>query len=111
MNKFSIVDDLNVWEIMYLIIKSQAFYGTSLHGVITAMSFGVPHYCINKNISKLTSFLETWSVEPYTQPLQVVDIFNSFNEHDTMNLIALKKSVDKAQSLIFNSLQEVSNLL
>ncbi|MBE8890352.1 polysaccharide pyruvyl transferase family protein [Klebsiella grimontii] len=110
-NKFSIVDDLNVWEIMYLIIKSQAFYGTSLHGVITAMSFGVPHYCINKNISKLTSFLETWSVEPYTQPLQVVDIFNSFNEHDTMNLIALKKSVDKAQSLIFNSLQEVSNLL
>ncbi len=48
--KYFLENDLNVWEIMYLIIKSEAFYGTSLHGVITAMSFGVPHYCINKKL-------------------------------------------------------------
>ena len=57
--KFLLLDNLNVWEIMYVISRSKAFFGTSLHGVITAMSFLVPHYSINDSIEKLTSFLQT----------------------------------------------------
>ncbi|WP_312779282.1 polysaccharide pyruvyl transferase family protein, partial [Escherichia coli] len=54
--------ELNIWEIMYFLSHSQSFYGTSLHGIITAMSFGVPHFCIDKRIEKITSFVQTWSV-------------------------------------------------
>lgn len=45
-----LLKNLTVWEIMYIIAVSSGFYGTSLHGVITAMSFCVPHFCINSDI-------------------------------------------------------------
>ncbi|MBK0714552.1 polysaccharide pyruvyl transferase family protein [Klebsiella aerogenes] len=109
-SKFFLEDDLNVWEIMYLIVKSQAFYGTSLHGVITAMSFRVPHYCINKNIAKLTSFLETWSVYPYNKPIYISEIPETL-ENSKTSLDELDKAVIKAQSLIFESISDFSKML
>nr|BAT24210.1 pyruvyl transferase [Klebsiella sp. SW4] len=109
-DKYFLEDDLNVWEIMYLIIKSQAFYGTSLHGVITAMSFGVPHYCINKKIAKLTSFLETWSVAPYNKPLHVSEISDSL-QNAKSSLPELDVAVNKAQRIIFESLSDFSKIL
>lgn len=108
--KYFLENDLNVWEIMYLIIKSEAFYGTSLHGVITAMSFGVPHYCINKKIAKLTSFLETWSVSPYNKPLHISEISNSLMDSKS-SLPELDMAVNKAQRIIFESLSELSKIL
>ncbi|WP_416262565.1 polysaccharide pyruvyl transferase family protein [Gibbsiella quercinecans] len=72
--KLLLLNDLTVWEIMYVIATSSGFYGTSLHGVITAMSFGVPHFCINSDIKKLVSFLETWSVAPFTKPISGTEI-------------------------------------
>lgn len=115
-NKFIVLDDLNVWEIMYLIIKSNAFYGTSLHGVITAMSFGIPHFCINEKISKLTSFLNTWSVLPYSKPLKVDGIHNSFLGLQDLKYrgevdAELNDAVKSAQKIIFNSLEDISDLL
>ncbi|QNK08296.1 polysaccharide pyruvyl transferase family protein [Enterobacter sp. JUb54] len=109
-NKYFLEDDLNVWEIMYLIIKSQAFYGTSLHGVITAMSFRVPHYCINKNIAKLTSFLDTWSVSPYNKPIHISEISSTL-ENSHASIDDLDKAVIKAQSIIFESISDFSKIL
>ncbi|HDH7823204.1 TPA: polysaccharide pyruvyl transferase family protein [Raoultella planticola] len=109
-NKYFLENDLNVWEIMYIIIKSQAFYGTSLHGVITAMSFGVPHYCINKNIAKLTSFLETWSVAPYNKPLRISDIYDSL-QNSKASVSELNAAVGNAQRIIFDSLSDLSKTL
>lgn len=66
--------NLNVWEIMYIIKHADYYMGTSLHGVITAMSFGKPHFGINKSIQKLDAFLTDWSVAPYNQCYSVADI-------------------------------------
>ncbi len=52
-----IFDDLSLWEIMYLIARSEAFYGTSLHGVITAMSLRCLIIALIV-ILKLVSFLK-----------------------------------------------------
>lgn len=106
-----ILDDLNVWEIMYIIANSKAFYGTSLHGVITAMSFLVPHFSINKKIAKLTSFVKTWSVYPYNTPIEITDISNTISKMDDYSDIELRIAVEKAQGIIYKSLDEVSNLL
>lgn len=106
-----LLKDLTVWEIMYVIAKSRAFYGTSLHGVITAMSFCIPHFCINDEIMKLVSFLETWSVAPYNSPLHVDQI------SDTLELVLkgapkeLNDAVSHAQDLIFHSLDDVAAIL
>jgi hypothetical protein len=66
--------ELNVWEIMYLIKHADFYMGTSLHGVITAMSFGKPHFGINKAIQKLDAFLADWSIPPFDHCYSVSDI-------------------------------------
>ncbi|WP_371375751.1 polysaccharide pyruvyl transferase family protein [Thalassotalea aquiviva] len=66
--------NLNIWEIMYLIKHSECYIGTSLHGVITAMSFGIPHFGINPKVGKLDSFLKDWSFFPFNRCYSVQDI-------------------------------------
>lgn len=107
----TLLDELNVWEIMYVISKSKAFYGTSLHGVITAMSFGIPHYCINSDIKKLTSFLKTWSISPFNEPLELDGVYKSLEFIDGYDNTHLIRSVEYTQELIISSLNEIVNIL
>lgn len=42
--------------------RNAEFYtGTSLHGTITAMAYGIPYYPFKKSISKLGAYLGAWS--------------------------------------------------
>jgi hypothetical protein len=78
--EFEILDDLNVWEIMSVIRYSKAFIGTSLHGVITALSFSIPHVGVNRRVAKLDRFLADWSLGPSARcysVLEIPDIFES----------------------------------
>jgi len=83
-----LLNDLNLWEILYIIKNCKAFIGTSLHGVITAMAYGIPHFGINKNISKLDAFLSEWSFEPYNH------CYNAANISDLPDYINLKCNKD-----------------
>lgn len=51
----------SVFDLMYLIASSKIFIGTSLHGAITSVSFGVPvlGLCPSR-VNKLKAFLTTW---------------------------------------------------
>jgi len=59
---FELLNELNVWEIMSVIRNSDVFIGTSLHGVITALSFSVPFIGINRAVQKLDKFLADWGL-------------------------------------------------
>ncbi|MBQ8423478.1 MAG: polysaccharide pyruvyl transferase family protein [Coprobacter sp.] len=48
----------SIYDIMWLIKHSELYIGTSLHGVITAMSFGVP-YC-SFIVEKVRQYISTW---------------------------------------------------
>ncbi|EPY4320348.1 polysaccharide pyruvyl transferase family protein [Klebsiella quasipneumoniae] len=110
-NNFILLDDLNVWEIMYIISKSKVFYGTSLHGVITAMSFCVPHYSINSGIEKLTSFLQTWSIYPYNTPITIDKISESIESSRCEGVNNLERATKNAQSIIRASLDDIAAIL
>ncbi len=77
----------NLERIMGAIALSKLFIGTSLHGIITAMSFAVPYVALNPSISKLKNYIETWSPEPLNE---IAD----FNEICTRSINAI--NVDKA---------------
>ncbi|HKI34884.1 MAG TPA: polysaccharide pyruvyl transferase family protein [Gemmataceae bacterium] len=51
-----------IHDIMFLIASARAYAGTSLHGAITALAYGVPHVGLTLNVSKLDAFLRTWDV-------------------------------------------------
>ena len=53
-----LVENPTIYDIMWLIKHARLYVGASLHGIITAMSFGVPYcgYCVEK----VAHYIETW---------------------------------------------------
>lgn len=51
---------LDIYESMYVISKSSAYIGTSLHGAITSISYKIPHTALSIKSKKLIRYLNTW---------------------------------------------------
>jgi polysaccharide pyruvyl transferase WcaK-like protein len=60
---FQFVMPKNIFDIMWLISNSKAYMGTSLHGALTAQSYNVPFFSLNKKIKKADSYFKTWCPE------------------------------------------------
>lgn len=94
----------SVYEIMALIANSKCYIGTSLHGAITALSFGVPYVTFNTTIKKLSSFLETWGADGLKQHYETQEIFKGYNtaaDHSTENIKdATKPTKQRAGELL-----------
>ncbi|PLP27000.1 polysaccharide pyruvyl transferase family protein, partial [Klebsiella michiganensis] len=82
-----------------------------LHGVITAMSFGIPHFCLNEKIDKITSFVKTWSVDPFITPIEVTDIKDMVIQMEKFDNTDLLSAVSRSQAIISASLNKISNML
>ncbi|WP_139345301.1 polysaccharide pyruvyl transferase family protein [Pseudocolwellia agarivorans] len=95
-----LLHDLNIWEIMYAIKNADVFIGTSLHGVITAMSYSVPHFGINPKVSKLDAFLKEWSVAPFNQCYAIEELV-------TLPKLINEKSMIEFQAKSKNSVEQV----
>lgn len=88
--------DLTIWEIMYAIMASKGYFGTSLHGAITAMSYNVPHFGINKRIAKLDAFLQDWSVSPFNQcyPIQEIATLPRLISEESIDNLKTKSDIN-----------------
>lgn len=60
--EFDLIEDMNLWEIMSVIRNAELFIGTSLHGVITALSYSIPYIGLNRRVGKLDRFLSDWGI-------------------------------------------------
>lgn len=86
----------NLFDIMYLIANSGIYIGSSLHGMITAMSFEKPY--LGLLIPKLKCYLETWETNydmTFTNDISQVDthvnaILERDLEHKEQNLVHLQ---------------------
>lgn len=58
---FTLIKPKNIYDIMFAISNTSLYVGTSLHGLITAQSFGRPYVGLNKNLPKLDSYIKTWT--------------------------------------------------
>ncbi len=62
-DSYQLIHKPSIWDIMWLIKHSVIYIGTSLHGTITAMSFGVP-FAVHGPI-KLKYYLNCWGGEQF----------------------------------------------
>ncbi|GHE19715.1 polysaccharide pyruvyl transferase family protein [Halomonas urumqiensis] len=99
-NNFIIISDmLNVFDLMCLIKESSLYIGTSLHGVITSLSFGVPYVPLNKEIKKVGEYLKEWGVRSLSQQCdedQIVELgINALkvNSSDIMRDVERQKNI------------------
>ncbi|MBA6225819.1 polysaccharide pyruvyl transferase family protein [Colwellia sp. MB02u-18] len=52
----------NIFDLMNIIRNAACYCGTSLHGLITAMSFGVPRVALLPNLRKQINYMQTWDL-------------------------------------------------
>ena len=101
--------DNTIWDIMYLIAKSSFFIGTSLHGVITAMSFAVPYLGLYGK--KTQSYIKTWGVNLLAERsmnndiCEVCDLIElklgkDLNENRKLQLTIVNKSFDRIREVL-----------
>jgi hypothetical protein len=68
----TLFDSLNIWDINTLIANSEAYAGSSLHGRIVAMAYGVPRVnMLHPDTQKQRAYVETWDA---SHPAGVVEI-------------------------------------
>lgn len=66
-----------LYDTIWIISNSSLFMGTSLHGAITAASYGVPHIALTKKDPKIPAYLETWGTGPQRECIEFDQIFDT----------------------------------
>ncbi len=54
--------DGNIFDLMNIIRNASCYCGTSLHGLITSMSFSVPRVALLPTLRKQINYMETWDL-------------------------------------------------
>lgn len=101
-----------IFETMYSIATSNLFIGTSLHGNITALSYGKPSIAIDSRVKKLTEFLKEYSIDEQLYGIDYKDIYKSFDKVMSLELtqklydnsVQIKKEIDENFDMIMTAI-------
>ena len=63
-----------VYDILYTLASARLFCGTSLHGVVTAMAYGVPFVPLLSEDPKLRNNIESWEAGAFFPPAPATDL-------------------------------------
>ena len=62
--KAILIEENSIFDTAFVISNSCAYIGTSLHGIITSISYSTPHMALTDTIVKQIDFLNTWKTTP-----------------------------------------------
>ncbi len=65
---------LGLQAMLAVIADARLFAGTSLHGNIAAMAYGVPHLGLTSRVPKLAAYLATWAAPPLARCREYEDL-------------------------------------
>jgi len=109
--KHHLYENVSIWDIMYIIGNAKFFFGTSLHGNITAMSYGIPHIGLSEKIVKLDKYLNTWSIYPFNNNIKFGDISSFYYMNKDFDNVLLKKNAKRLNELVHNNYKKLFNAL
>lgn len=106
-------ENINIYEIMYLIKNSKLFIGTSLHGLITSISYGIPHMAYTNKIEKQIKFLNTWKTTSiiYTDSDNMCQDINFIMKNYENEKKKVEQQNKKMQSEVDKNFKEIINIL
>lgn len=107
----SIAKHDTIYQIMEDIACSEMFIGTSLHGIITAFSFGVPFVPLNPRHLKIQNYLNTWFQYPFNCMTEFenihIDAIAAFDRDWTL----LKSILLEQKEIVRNSFKKISQII
>ncbi|KXU85363.1 chromosome condensation regulator RCC1 [Caballeronia megalochromosomata] len=87
-----IFESLNVWDICALIAKSEGFAGSSLHGRIVAMAYGLPRINFQRadaDAARQRAYASTWDIADAPGVVPIAHIHAAMHEALAMDRRAL----------------------
>ncbi|SHH27996.1 polysaccharide pyruvyl transferase family protein [Clostridium grantii] len=105
--KLLLLEEVNLFDIIFTIANSEFFIGSSLHGNITALSYGVKHLGINKSIKKLKSYLETWDSKENDMCIDVEEIYEQFVKVEAIDKSKIVEIGNNIKNLAYKNLEEL----
>lgn len=112
-NRVTMVKDNTIYDTMSIIANSELFIGTSLHGNVTALSYGTPSVGIDSRVVKLTELLQKYSLPeqeyavPYENIAQSALKSLSINKSELIsNSVRIKTLVGENFDLIASELRK-----
>jgi len=105
---FKLIIPNNIYDVMFLISNSKLYIGTSLHGMITSQSFGIPFVPLNEKISKMDSYCKTWFDEELSiRCLEFTKISNLSGKVKSWNFKKLHDLTTLQKKLIYLNYDEI----
>lgn len=103
----------NIYETLYILKNATLYIGTSLHGAITAISYGIPHFALTNKIKKLVDFLETWGTTDiiYSDVDKISDNYEKINKNysDFKRKVETKRK--KMIKLVDENFQKINQII
>jgi len=103
---------LTIWDIMYLIGESRLFIGTSLHGVITSMSYKTPY--IGILVEKTIRYINTWGINDNNAISRDFDVLKKVEILLNQTVVSsdnYELSYTKQKDEVYNSFSRMKKLI
>lgn len=100
-----------IFDTMSYIANAEIFLGTSLHGNITAISYGVKTVGLDSRVKKLKFFLEEYYIESYPYADNVFNIYDELVKSDSVNVKDIIDSRNKSVKLVTAHFQQLLDIL
>ncbi len=107
-----LIDQNTIYDTIYVIKNADLFCGTSLHGIITSISYQIPHFALTNNIEKQIDFIKTWKTSEicYTEIKDLSENFGKLYESETNKQI-MKEARKNLINLANENFEKIYSIL
>ena len=106
-----LIEKPDISRIMMTIAGADFFFGTSLHGVITAMSFAVPYAGMNPKIIKMKNYLETWGAPFFNETVTFEMIFHTYSTRKKIDDSILIENSQNQKTIARESFKKIASII
>lgn len=103
------IDAKNIYDIMYVLANTSLYIGTSLHGAITAFSFGQRHVALTNRVSKLREFLKTWSLGD--EYVEIENISSNLDLYLSQDIKEIKRKSEVARKKVKENYEQIRKIM
>lgn len=104
------IENPHIDEIMALLAHCYTYIGTSLHGIISAMSYSKPYIGLNPNQLKLVGYLQTWGHRDLNEVSEVSGFIQMYDKSKRVRKSELTYLAKTQKELYWQSLRNIYNL-
>ncbi len=105
--EFSYYEPKNLYETMFLLKNTEIYIGTSLHGMVTAQSFGRPYFLFTEKISKLKFYIETWNSANTNCFGDFYDYEEMLKRYSQYDLVFENKTLQNQKQMVYENFKRI----